>query len=152
MLRKLQLFSRERSVIVPYLLWHRTSVNMIISEGWSHLVTFMTSQCLFVCLFDWGLLSCSRFFSLIWRRHHYRWRAAKIDLCSTFMSTEQWGFFSVPHLLWHRTSVYNGHLWGHLTHTFSSAKRLAVEPFLPSHPKTTQLWDSTHIYFLCKFL
>ena len=25
---------------------------------------------------------------------------------------EQWGFFSVPHILWHGASVYNGHLRG----------------------------------------
>ena len=29
------------------------------------------------------------------------------DLCSALMSFEQWGFFSVPHLLWHGASVYN---------------------------------------------
>ena len=51
-------------------------------------------------------------FSLIWRRHHYRWRAANFDLCSALMAIEQWGFFSVPHLLWHGTFVYNGHLRG----------------------------------------
>ena len=30
------------------------------------------------------------------------------------MSIQKWGFFSVPHLLWHRTSAYtcNGHLRG----------------------------------------
>ena len=37
-------------------------------------------------------------FSLIWRRHHCRWRAANFDLCSALMAIEQWGFFSVPHL------------------------------------------------------
>ena len=26
------------------------------------------------------------------------------------MAIEQWGFFSVPYLLWHGTSVYNGHI------------------------------------------
>ena len=40
-------------------------------------------------------------FSLMWRRHHYRWRAAHFDLYSALMAIEQWGFFSVPHLLWH---------------------------------------------------
>ena len=44
-------------------------------------------------------------FSLIWRRHHYRWRAANFDLCSELMAIEQWGFFSVPHLLWHGSSI-----------------------------------------------
>ena len=49
-------------------------------------------------------------FSIIWRRHHYRWRAANFDLCSALSAIDQWGFFSVPHLLWHVTSVYNGHI------------------------------------------
>ena len=46
----------------------------------------------FVCLF-W---SHSRFFSLIWRRHHYRWRATHFDICSTLMTIEQGRFFNVP--------------------------------------------------------
>ena len=47
--------------------------------------------CLF--LFVWGLSSHSKFFNLvIWRRHHYRWRAAHFDLCAALMAIEQWGF------------------------------------------------------------
>ena len=49
-------------------------------------------------------------FSLIWRRHHYRWWAANFDQCSVRMVIERWGFFSVPHLLWNGTSVYIVHL------------------------------------------
>ena len=49
-------------------------------------------------------------FSLIWRRHHDQWRAANFDLCSALMVIEQWGFFSVSHLLWHAESVLNGHI------------------------------------------
>ena len=30
-------------------------------------------------------------------------------LCSALMAIEQWRFFTVPHLLWHGTSVDNGH-------------------------------------------
>ena len=30
-----------------------------------------------------------------------RWRAANFDLCSALMAIELWGFFNVPHLLWH---------------------------------------------------
>ena len=45
-------------------------------------------------------------FSLLWRRHHYRWKAANFDLFSSVMAIEQWGFFIVPHLLWHGASVY----------------------------------------------
>ena len=68
--------------------------------------------------------------SLIWRRLHYRWRPANVDLYLILMSIEQWGFFNVPHLMWHRTPVYNAHhLW---PVTLSPiAKRLAVELPLP---------------------
>ena len=46
------------------------------------------------------------------RMFHYncRWMAANLDLCSALMAIEQWGFFSVPHLVWHGASVYNDHL------------------------------------------
>ena len=54
-------------------------------------------------------------FSFIWTRHQYRWSAAYFDLYSAFMAMEQWGFFSVPHLLWYGASVYNGHLRGPVT-------------------------------------
>ena len=36
--------------------------------------------CLFVCLFSHSRMN----FSLIWRRHQYRWRAANVVLCSAF--------------------------------------------------------------------
>ena len=39
------------------------------------------------------------------------------DLFWALIPIEQWGFFSVPHLLWHGASVYNGHLWGPVTLT-----------------------------------
>ena len=51
-------------------------------------------------------------FSLIWRRHLCRWRAANFDLWSALMAIEQWGFLSESHLLWQGSSVYNGHLRG----------------------------------------
>ena len=60
-------------------------------------------------------------FSLIWRRHHCRWRAANFDLCSALMAIEQWWFFSVPHLLWHGASVYNGRDTHTYCWAFSSA-------------------------------
>ena len=31
---------------------------------------------------------CGVFFSLIWRSHYYRWKAAHFDLCSTLMAIE----------------------------------------------------------------
>jgi hypothetical protein len=35
----------------------------------------------------------------IWRRHHCRWRAAKLILCLALGAFEQGGIFIVPHLL-----------------------------------------------------
>ena len=67
--------------------------------------------CIWVCFFVWlGFIVQSRI-SLIWRRHYYLWRAAHFDLeWLAFMVIEQWVFFSMPHLLWHGESVYNGQL------------------------------------------
>ena len=43
-------------------------------------------------------------FSLICRRHDYRWRDSNFDLYSTLVFIEQWGLLRVTH----GTSVYNG--------------------------------------------
>ena len=69
-------------------------------------------------------------FSLIWRRHHYRWWAAKFDLCLARMAIERWGFLSVPHLLWHGASVYHCHLRGPVSLT-PIAQRFAVALSVP---------------------
>ena len=71
---------------------------------------------MFVCLFVCGVffVVCLGFFipldhfSSIWRLHYYRTRAANVNLCATLIPIEQWGFFSVQHLLWYGTSFYNG--------------------------------------------
>ena len=79
-------------------------------SGGYHFVSIAHSiSSLFVCF---GFIVPLKFFSVIWRRHPYRWRAAKFDLCPALVAIEQWGFFSVPHLLWHGASLYNGHLQG----------------------------------------
>ena len=62
-------------------------------------------------------------FSLIWRRHHYLWRAANFNLCSALIAIEQWEFFSVPHLLWHVASVYDGHLSPPRSYQFCTTKK-----------------------------
>ena len=82
--------------------------------------------CLFVCL---GFFVQLGNFSLIRRRYHCQWRAENFD---QLVAIEQWGFFSVPHLLWHGASVYmyNGHLRGPVT-LAPIAERLAVELSLP---------------------
>ena len=55
-------------------------------------------------------------------RHNHRWKT-NFDLCSALMAIEQLGFFSMPHLMWHGASVYNGHLRGPVT-LASIAERL----------------------------
>ena len=94
---------------------------------WLKYCRYVVKPYTIVCLFVWSFSSHSRIFSLIWRRHHCRWRAANFDLCSALMAIEQWGFFSVPHLLWQGVSVYNG---GPVT-LAPIAERLAVEHPLP---------------------
>ena len=47
------------------------------------------------------------------------------------MVIEQWGFFSMPHLLWHGASFYNGHLQESVTATLI-AERLAEELLIPA--------------------
>ena len=100
--------------------------------------SFSLIICLFVCLFVLGFLSHSRIF------HSYGdiTMAANFDLCSALMVIEQWGFFCVPHLLWHGTSVYNGHLRGPVTLT-PIAERLEVELSLPIFTTSVcRSWDS----------
>ena len=66
-------------------------------------------------------------FSLMWRLHHYRWRAANFDRWSAHMAIEQWGFF-VPAVT--RVYLYNGHLRGPVPLT-PVAERLTVKLSLP---------------------
>ena len=77
-----------------------------------------------VCL---GVFNPLENFSLIWR-----WRTANFDICSAPMAIdhEQWEFLSLPHLLWHGASFYNGYLRGPVTLT-PIAERLTVELSLP---------------------
>ena len=76
-------------------------------------------------------------FSLLWRRHHCRWRAASFDLWSALMVIEQWGFLLTCHTYCDTgLPFYNGHLRGPVTLT-PVAERLAVELSLPDF--TTQV-------------
>ena len=99
--------------------------NTLYDDCWSLFV------CLFVCF---GFIVPLDNFPLIRRRHHCRWKAANFDLWSAFIAFDQWGFFSVPNLLWHGASVYNGHLRVPVTLT-PIAERLPVELSLPGLPR-----------------
>ena len=55
--------------------------------------------------------------SLIWRRLHFRWRVAYVDLCSALMAIELWGFFAC-NTYCGTASVYIRHLRGPITHTY----------------------------------
>ena len=77
----------------------RTFREIRICRYYMHILYTNLYLCLYVCLFV-GFRP-TRDFSLI-----CPWRAANFDLCSALMAIEQWGFFCVPHLLWHGASVY----------------------------------------------
>ena len=72
------------------------------------------------------------------------------------MDIEQWGFFSVPHLLWHEANIYIGHLWDPVPLT-PVAERFAVElslyiPFLRLRSVAAGIWTLKHNYFTNKLL
>ena len=107
--------------------------------------TSTNKQCVsmstFVCLFVWrgGGSSNSRIF------HLYR-DVTMIEeglqiLTYLFCTHGHWAVrvFSVQHLLWHRASVHNNHLWVPVTFK-PIVENLAVELSLPVF--TTLVWDS----------
>ena len=100
---------------------------VLMVNAWRFFLKFSSDMFFFVCL---EFIVPLENFSLIWRRHHCRWRAANFDLCSALTTIEQWGSFNVPHPLRHGPTVYNGHLRGPVTITPVN-ERLAVELSLP---------------------
>ena len=71
---------------------------------------YLNSTFLFVCLFAWVFFSShSRIFHS-YGKSQLPVKGFRFDLYSTFMAIEQWGFISMPHLLWHGSSVKNDHL------------------------------------------
>ena len=98
---------------------------------------FMYVSWFFYCV--WGVFVPLENFSLISRRHHCRWRVANFDLCSVLMAIKKWGFFNLPHLLWHGASFYNGHLRGPVILT-PNAERLEVLPVFTIY--VCRGWDS----------
>ena len=93
-------WSTRRTIYsVTYISYYQTFILLRIELCNSIHVHYVTNEiwcliCLFVCLFFVPLKN----FSLIWRRHYWRWRAANFDLCSALMAIKQWVFFSMPHL------------------------------------------------------
>ena len=95
----------ERANFNRLLRWFKRSISLWCCK--SNILSM--NRFLFVCF---GFSVPHENVSLIWRRHHYQWRAANFDLYSALMAIEQWRFFSVPYLLWPMASNHNGHLWG----------------------------------------
>ena len=95
------------------------------------------------CLFVWCFSSHSRIFysfgDVNITGERLQISTYKRHLCPPL---SKWEFFSMPHILWHGTSVYNGHLRGPVTLT-PVAERLAVKL---SQPVLTtwvcRVWDS----------
>ena len=93
---------------------------MITHSNWniSHYISFNYPKGFNKCLFVWGLsshlgivhsfgdvtITSEGLFIMIYSRH-------------SIMAIEQWGFFNVPHLLWHGPILYNGHLQWSVTLT-----------------------------------
>ena len=94
-------------------------------------------------LIGMGLFVPLENFSLIWKRHHCRRRAANCDLCSTTMAIEQWGIFDVPHLLWDEPTLYSGHVRGPGTLTFDC---FAVGLSLPVLTTSANPEDKRYLY------
>jgi hypothetical protein len=77
---------------------------------WGGMVSFISvakretimNDCLFVCLF-WVARAI---FQLSGDCHHYRRRGCKFRPMLSAYGFKQWGFFYVPHLLRHWTSVF----------------------------------------------
>ena len=117
----------------------------IIKEGWSN---FFILDNPIVGLIGLGVttLIIVRFFLFfvclfVWRHHHYRWRVAKL-FTYALHTIEKRGFFSVPHRLWHGSSVYNGHLRG-LVKLIPVAECKKVKLSLPVFKtKFCHVWDS----------
>ena len=88
--------------------------------------------CLFVCWFIGLFVLVFSSHSRIMKTSPLPVNGCKFWPISALKVIEQWGLFSVPHLLWQGASVYtcNGHLWGPITST-PIAERLAVELSLP---------------------
>jgi hypothetical protein len=93
--------------------------NIIELEQYSHAVTELTQKNVIAQQKynsnNWNrttkhhcFTSHSGIFQLhIWRRHHYTGKGLQhFGLCSALRAFEQGGVFIVPHLLWHRTSVF----------------------------------------------
>ena len=95
---------------------HRTKT--IYAPNNQHILIVSISRIfeLFSLFLWWFLKVPLENFSLLWRHRNYK----------TLISIEQWVFFSVPHILWHWASVYNGHHLGLETFTLV-AKRLVAE-------------------------
>jgi hypothetical protein len=57
-------------------------------------------------LIDWLFTVLLQNISLIWRPHHCRWRSAKFRPMLGAQGLWAGGIFIMPHLLWHRASVF----------------------------------------------
>ena len=114
-------WKKREKIMIPMTFWE---IDPVSAQGTA---VFLKAYVGKICL---GFFVPLENFSLVWRRQHCRWRGSNFDICSAVMATEQRGFFSVPHLLCHRASVYNVHLRGPVTIT-PIAERLAVELLLP---------------------
>ena len=98
---------KKPKIAIVYWYWYYITIQLMpafMSEKRNILFTFIfNTKNYFLCV-SLVLFIPLVNFSLIWRHHYNRRRAANFDLYSALMAMEQWGFFSMPHLLWHGIS------------------------------------------------
>ena len=98
------------------------------------------------------------FFGFDWSFSSNWWRTSNFDLYSALMAIEQWGFFSVPHLLRQGASVYNGHMTHACFRVFGSGAaptwfsdlrllRPGFDPDLPHAGRTLYQLSLTESHF-----
>ena len=85
-----------------------------------------------ICLFVWGFSSHSKIFHSFEDVTITAWTVNFDLIYSALMANEQWGFFIVPHLLWHGPTLYNGHFRGLVTLTPVAEDLDRIEPRSPA--------------------
>ena len=132
--------------------------------GWPEISSYIMK-----CWLTWfkiGFSSHSEVFTHMETCHHYRWGASNFDLYvvhkHVLITTEQWGFFDVPNLLWYGTSVYmeiSEVSW----HSYLLPSVFAMELSLPvlmtwvfrnreSNPDLTHAWFLWKIFKSCQWI
>ena len=110
MMSKVLNLSFKRNVRACFVLFASLiSMKMILPNISQFLVILQKSRFSFLFFLEVVVYN-SRFFSIILRRHHCRWRAEEFHLGTALIVIEPWGIFSLPIILRHGAFVHKGRL------------------------------------------